>query len=265
MKRIFIRAVKPSKMSEEQKTEYVEFHQHYLLLDEKAILDYVSPRDVVLMYYDKVSKKLVATVGVQVIHFKKESLIYFGNVVVDPDYKHAGCISHASAKYVLRLFLFHPMKQKYCCGLASSSGALEYSLKHRPAWPNPDETTPPEITQLILRTLDKLNMDRYRIEHGNVIVNNLSDKINGKFHLREQPKSAADSFFHAINPGAEKGEQIFFLNPFTLRNAVDLAVHGLHSQLIKSPKLYHKIIKYKTEKPFFTILLLALAVFRIKF
>lgn len=264
MKRLLLQIIKPEKMNATQKEEFISLHQQYVSLDPQTLIDYLAPRDFVILYYDKKTKKLVATVGVQIILFKNDALVYFGNVVVDPAYKHDGCVCYASARYVFKLYLLHPFKRKYCCGLASISGALIYSLKHRPAWPNPDEPTPEHITKLIVSTLDKIGIQRYRITNGNVIADDLAGKIQGNFHVKSYAPNVADSFFNTINPGAEKGEQVFFINPFTLRNALDLAIHGLHGHLIKFPKLYHRIIKNKTEKPFLTFVLLVFAVFRIK-
>ncbi len=264
MKKIDLVVAKPNQLSSKQKSDYVTLHQEYLFLDQETLLDYLSPRDYVLLFYDKSTIKLVATIGVSVIHFKNDVLVYFGNVVVDTSYKHSGIISYASTKYILKLFLLHPFKNKYCCGLASSSGTLEYSLKHKPSWPNPEEKTPPHMVQLMMDALQKLNIDKYRVKNGNVITYNLSEKINSTFHKKGHASTKMDKYFNKINPYSEQGEQVFFLNPFTLKNTIDLAVHGLHNHLIKHPKLYHKIIKCKSTKPVYTIFLLTITMIKLK-
>lgn len=265
MKKLSVKAIKPNKMTETQKKDFVLLHQRHISLDDKTLLNHLSPRDFVLLFYDRETGHLVATIGIQMIHLKQDIFLYFGNVVVDAEYKHQRCIAHSSAKCILKLFIFHPFKRKYCCGLASSSGALEYSLKHRPAWPNPDDPTPPHMTNLMRQVIEEIGIDKYRIENGNIISMNLSDKIKGSFHVNNPPIDKAKSFFNAINPGAEKGEQVFFVNPFSLVNALDLAIQGLHGHLIKRPKLYHRIIRNKTTKPFFTMVLLAFAIVRNRF
>lgn len=252
MERLYIKTVKPNKMTEKQKDDYSRLHKKHLTLDDDYLIQYLLPRDRVILFYEKTSHQLVATIGIQLIFFDNYALIYFGNVLIEQKYKHENCISHTSAKHVLKMFLRHPFRSKYCCGLASSSGSLEYSLKHRPSWPNPDEVTPMHVTKIMIQTLQKVGIEQFRIENGNVITYNLSNKINGDFHAQKSPKLKLNSFFHRINPGSELGEQVFFLNPFTLKNALDLAIHGLHANLIKRPKLYHKIQKKKDKKPFYT-------------
>ena len=264
MKKIDLVVVKPAHLSSNQKSDYVTLHQEYLFLDKETLLDYLAPRDYVLLFYDKSSKKLVATIGVSIIHFKKDVLVYFGNVVVETSYKHSGIISYAMTKHVLKLFLLYPFKNKYCCGLASSSGTLEYSLKYPPSWPSPKEKTPPHIVQLMLDTLQKLNIDRYRIENGNVITYNLSEKINSTFHKKTRCSSKMDKYFNKINPHSEQGEQVFFLNPITIKNTVNLAVRGFHNHLINHPKLYHKIMKCKSTRPIYTIVLLTITMIKLK-
>ncbi|CEK11526.1 hypothetical protein [Legionella hackeliae] len=117
------------------------------------IIDYLFPRDIVLLFYDKNTQKMVATIGISIVCFKNDVLIYFGNVVVDFLYKQCSCISDTTAKYVSKIFIRYPFKNKYCCGLASSSGALKYSMKHKPASPNLDEKTPENLTQLMINTV----------------------------------------------------------------------------------------------------------------
>ncbi|PWY54304.1 hypothetical protein DGG96_17805 [Legionella qingyii] len=264
MKKIDLVVVKPALLSSKQKSEYVTLHQEYLFLDKETLLEYLAPRDYVLLFYDKKTKKLVATIGVSIIHLKKDVLVYFGNVVVDASYKHSGIISYAMTKHVLKLFLLYPFKNKYCCGLASSSGTLEYSLKYTPCWPNPNEKTPSHIVQLMLDTLKKLNIDKYRIENGNVITYNLSEKINSTFHKKGHSSTKMDKYFNKINRHSEQGEQVFFLNPITMKNTLNLAVRGFHNHLIKQPKLYHKIMRCKTTKPVYTIVLLMITMIKIK-
>lgn len=264
VKNLYVKTIKPRHLNDSQKQELVALHQQQINLDAQTILDYLLPRDYLLFYYHKKSHHLVATIGVQIINFKKTAIIYFGNVVVDPSCAHEGCISHASAKYIFRLFLKYPFKRKYCSGLASSSGSLVYSLKHKPSWPNPDEETPEDITQLMIKALHEIGVDSYRVEQGNLIATNLANKITKEFHVKQKPPTAAESFFKRINPGAEQGEQVFFLNPFTLTNALDLAIHALHGHLIKSPRFYRRIKKYKQEKPFFCLIILGICIVKNK-
>lgn len=117
----------------------------------------------------------------------------------------------------------------------------------------------------MLDVLQKLNIDKYRVENGNVITYNLSEKINSTFHRKGHSSTRMDKYFNKINPHSEHGEQVFFLNPITMKNTVNLAVRGFHNHLIKHPKLYHKIMKCKATKPVYTIVLLTITMIKLKF
>jgi len=256
MQRLYVKAVTPGRMTRKEKEQYIQLHQKYLNLDAKFLIEYLSVRNELLMFYDMESHALVVIIGIQLIRFENKILVYFVNVVIEEDYKHEGCISHTTVKYAIKMFLLHPFCEKYCCGLASSSGSLEYTIRHRPSWPDEQKRTPLSVNKIMIKALRQIGIEQYKIIASHVITCNLAPKIQGTFHTKTPKNRRLDTYFHRINPGAEQGEQVFFLNPFYLSHAIDLAIRALHASLIRRPKLYHKIRKTKEVKPYYTLWLM---------
>lgn len=250
MKHTSLRVVKPDKISDKEKNEFVDLHQKYITLSPENILDYFKNRDKLYLYYHKKNKQLIATVGVQFLTTGNKVFIYIGNTVVDKKYMHEGCISHALMKSLFFSFLRYPFKKKYWCGLTSSSGAFSYVQKYQPCWPNSKQETSLKMTQLMEHCIKKIGVNEYKIVDGNIITYDLSHKVKETFHTAPKTKPCVNaSFFSRINPGATKGEQLFFVNEFRFYKVVNGLLYSLHDRLINQPKLYHSLQKKRLANP----------------
>lgn len=256
MKNSFCTIVSPDQMSEEQKTNLVSLHQKYVTLSRDTILDLLQARDKIYLYYHTETKHLIATAGIQYICLQNNVFIYIGNTVVDSHFKHEGCLAHTISKSMIYACLQHPLKNKYWCALASSAGSFSYSQHYQPCWPNPNQSTPKNMTNFMMECIEKIGISDFKIIDGNIITYDLCNKVDGTFLVGEnkkktalKSKTSATSFFNRVNPNAHKGEQLFFINSFKLYKLISSGMISLHHRLIKQPKIYHRLKKKCNTNP----------------
>lgn len=266
MKNTYCLEVHPANLSEEQKNELVLLHQKYITLTRHAILEHLKNRDFMYLYYHKDTHRLIATAGVQYIKYKNHVFIYIGNTVVDKEFCHESCTAHTILCSMIYAYLHFPFKKKHWCALTSSPGSFSYSQRYQPCWPNQNSLTPPEITSLMIECLKQIGIDKYKIVNGNIIADSLCDKIKQNFHKtnsstvsakQSQPSHCTSnaSYFHQINPGAEKGEQLFFINSMRIYKLINAGIYSLHSRLIIQPKHYHRLKKCRNRNSIWSGLL----------
>lgn len=249
--------LKPQNMHEVQKDELVQLHQKYINLSRDDILSYLKNRDKLYLYYHKETKQLIATAGAQFLVCDKKVFIYIGNAVVDPRFKHEGCLPHAIMKSLISAFFRYPFKKKYWCALTSSSGSFSYAQKFQPCWPNANEATPIEMIDLMEQCIKKVGVSDYKIINGHLISYDMSCKIKGTFNTAPKNKSCMNaSFFNQINPGSNQGEQLFCVSEFRAYKLIIAGIYCLHHRLINQPKLYHSLKKKRLANPLLSSYLL---------
>ena len=250
MKHTSLRVIKPDKMSDIQKNEFVTFHQKYITLSPENIIEYFKKRDKLYLYYHRENKQLIATAGIQFLTSGNNVFIYIGNTVADKKFAQEKCIPHALMKSLVYSFLRYPFKKKYWCALTTSAGAFAYAQKYQSCWPNAQQSTPLKMTQLMEHCIKKIGVSEYKIVDGNVITYDLSHKVKETFHTTSKSKPCSNtSFFHQINPGADKGEQLFLVSEFHLYKVINGILVLLHDKLINQPKLYHSLKKKRLANP----------------
>jgi len=248
MKQVYFCKVSPGKMSDQQKDDLVGLHQKYISLSREAILAHLQNRNKVYLYYHRATKILIGTAGIQYIICKNQVFIYIGNTVVDEQFKHEGCTAHAIWRSVVVAFIRHPLKKKHWCALTSSPGSFSYSQRYQPCWPNPDEQTPQDITETMEQCIHKIGISDYKILEGNIVTSSLCDKIGQTFHLKVNTVQTRHSaIFNKLNPNAEKGEQLFFINLVCIYKLINAAIFSLHHRLVGQPTLYRRLKKNRNK------------------
>lgn len=250
MKHTNLSIVKPSDMNEKQKQELVSLHQKYITLSQERILDYLKNRDQLYLYYLKDTKQLIATAGVQFVVCNNKVFIYIGNTVVEERYSHEGCLSHVIMKSLLFSYLRYPFKKKYWCALTSSPGSFSYAQRFQPCWPNVKEKTPQKMLDVMEQCINQIGVNNYKLNDGQLITYDLSYEVKETFHSKPKNINCINaSFFNQINPGAYKGEQLFFVNECQIYKLINACIYSLHHKLIRKPKLYHSLKKKRLTHP----------------
>jgi hypothetical protein len=257
MKQSYLVVVKPTQMNDKQKEDLVYLHQKRITLDHEQILHHLQNRDYIYLYYHKKNNQLIATAGIQLLQFPSTLFIYIGNTVVDEKFKHEGCLSHVILKSMLFTLIQHPFKKKYWCALASSSGSFSYAQRFQPCWPNPNESTPQHITDIMQECIKKIGINEFKVINGHVITYDLCNKINKTLYVpTNNEHSNTQSFFHKINPEADNGEQLFFINSFRIYKLINAGIYSFHHKLIKQPKIYHRLKRIRFHSPLLSTFLI---------
>lgn len=253
MAKLVYRCVTPDILHAKDFEDIANLHQRQLNLPKDAIAEQFKKRDLVHLYYDENGTELIGTVGSQEIHLKECVVSYYGNTVIDERFKHSNCIAHALQKSMTSLFVRYPLKKKYHCILASSSGSYSYFSKFRPAWPTEGDDTPKHILDVMVHVGNALGGD-YRCENNIVISKSLSPYVQKNLHKQN---TDGTGYFYEINPGYNQGEQVMVVAEFTLEQLSNFTFYSHHDELIKTKEQYSKIRKCRNTHPTKALLLMA--------
>lgn len=226
--------------------EIVELHQRSFKIPAKLIIHLLKQRELVILYRDISSKKLIGTAGLEWI--EKEELVayYMGNVVVDQDYRRIGIFSHAHLYAMELTFLKFPLQRGFCSGFATTLEAYSWMTNIPHYWPQPGVKISPAVMDFMAHIAEKtLGPDHCRIENGVIIGTKIASELKRSRieNIHTTPLSSEDSksFFYVANPNAAQGEQLMMMFPIT-RQAVATVLGLLLRNNMPAKKLASHLI-----------------------
>ncbi|MCL5272526.1 MAG: hypothetical protein M1486_04335 [Gammaproteobacteria bacterium] len=207
MSNIYVVSKKPDALNDIETDAVVKLHQQFFDLRAEDIIGYLKERTYVDLFYEKETKQLIGTVGIQWYFCDDTVIVYLGNAVIDKKTHGHGLLTRSVLRSVCKTSFKFPFKRKFLLGFATSPKAYSYFTKYKYSWPKPFEEVPPDINEVIGKFLNKYYPQNYKThEHGYIIIPkeaNVRAKSKNQVLTRYQ-----DSWFTCSNISFDEGYQL---------------------------------------------------------
>lgn len=226
MKNIVSQNKLPNELTADELKAIIDLHQQFFSFPAELIKELLLERDYIILYKNKKTHTLIATIGVSEFIINNDVVSYLGNTVIDSAYSQKGLLAHSQLRNAIKLIVKHPFKRKFLCAFTHSQRAYDWAMKSPVFWPNEKQRTPNNMLQLMEAIAIKLaGKSYYRIENDVIIIETLSTllKLN-RCHLQKTELKPNNAYFSIINRYAEMGEQVLLLGPINVINFL----HGLY-------------------------------------
>ena len=208
MARIEVISKAPSDLSKKDKSEITTLHQQFFDLKSEEIIGYLKHRSYIDMFYEKNTRKLIGTVGIQWYEYEDYVVAYLGNAVVDKNKHGGGLLTKSILRVIFRTTLKYPTKNKFVIALATSPKAYAYFTKLKHSWPKPYEPVPEKINILIENFLRQEHPDHYQKHEHSFIVCPKTQAVRSKEKKADPGARFQEAWFGCSNEAYADGYQL---------------------------------------------------------
>jgi hypothetical protein len=248
MNPIQIKIIRNKSLPPNTQQQIIDLHQQYFDLPGESIIEFMLARDEIHLFFDRNSKKLVGTVGIQWFNFKDFAVMYEGGIVVSQQYLKYGLLAQSLIRSSTKTFLRYFYKKRYLFSLVTTPEAYRYYIKFGEYWPKINEPIPENIHPVMQTFCQNFCGTNFSYRNGIYLtaIQKCEFSLNPLLVQRINRKTDKHTrFFLNAIPNFSKGEQLIVTSPMT--RTYFKSVYEAYLKTVKRKKIF-KIIPIQALK-----------------